>query len=246
MNDDSRHQAEHQALREMLGAFALGHLDAGEADAVRAHLEGCASCAADLREIEPVVRRLDAADPALLGDLLDAAPAPPSDLGDRIAAAVASEQGHAPDELTARRGSRARPAYSRGLVAAAAVVALLLGGAVGAWLGRGTAPPPAAVVPLEPISLSAGGTDDITVENADLVAHTWGVELRFTGDGFTAGETFKASFRTEEGGLVPAGEFLGVGEAEMTCFLQSATMREDVTQVLVTDESGDTVLSSNL
>ena len=88
--------------------------------------------------------------------------------------------------------------------------------------------------------------DPVSIESADLVAHTWGVELRIVAAGFTEGETFRASFRTDDGTLVPAGEFLGVGSSRMTCFLQSASLREDVTQVLVTDETGTTVLSSDL
>ena len=116
-----------------------------------------------------------------------------------------------------------------------------MGGAV----GRATAPEPPRP-PLEPISLAVAPGDDITVESADLVAHTWGVELRIVAVGFTEGETFRAAFRTDDGALVPAGEFLGVGSAEMTCFLQSASLREDVTEVVVTDDTGHTVLSSDL
>jgi hypothetical protein len=102
------------------------------------------------------------------------------------------------------------------------------------------------VVPTEAISLEVAQDDAVDVESADLVAHTWGVELRIVAAGFAEGETFRAAFRTEDGTLVPAGEFLGVGTNPMTCFLQSATLREDVTQVLVTDDTGHTVLSSDL
>ena len=31
-------------VRHLLGAYALGHLDAEETAAVRAHLDGCAAC----------------------------------------------------------------------------------------------------------------------------------------------------------------------------------------------------------
>ncbi len=34
----------HRALREALGAYALGHLTQDEADEVRAHLAGCSAC----------------------------------------------------------------------------------------------------------------------------------------------------------------------------------------------------------
>jgi len=125
------------------------------------------------------------------------------------------------------------------------VLALLAGGAVGGWIGRETAPA-AAPVPTEPISLSAAAASGVTVESADLVAHTWGVELRVEAAGFAEGRTFRASFRTEDGRLTPAGEFLGVGEASMTCFLQSAALREDVTEVVVTNQRGRTVLAAAL
>ncbi len=94
--------------------------------------------------------------------------------------------------------------------------------------------------------MEVAGGDAVSVESADLVAHTWGVELRIVAVGFTQGATFHAAFRTDDGALVPAGEFRGVGRAEMTCFLQSATLREDVTQVVVTDDAGHIVLSSDL
>ena len=117
--------------------------------------------------------------------------------------------------------------------------------ASGGAVGRATAPEPPQP-PLEAISLEVAQGDDVTVESANLVAHTWGVELRIVAVGFAEGETFTAEFRTDDGALVPAGEFRGVGSAEMTCFLQSASMREDVTQVVVTDDTGHTVLSSDL
>ena len=128
-------------------------------------------------------------------------------------------------------------------VAAAAAVVVAMG--VGGAIGRATAPEPPKP-PLEAIALTGGQGDAVSVESADLVAHTWGVELRIVAVGFTEGETFEAAFRTEDGSLVPAGEFLGVGTAPMSCFLQSAALREDVTQVLVMDEAGETVLSSDL
>jgi hypothetical protein len=140
------------------------------------------------------------------------------------------------------RDARRRRVLVRAAGAAAAVVIAM---GVGGAIGRATAPEPPKP-PLEAIALNVGEGDEVSVESADLVAHTWGVELRIVAVGFTEGETFQAAFRTEDGSLVPAGEFLGVGTAPMTCFLQSATLREDVTQVLVTDEAGQTVLSSDL
>ena len=41
----------HRELREQLGSYALGHLPDGEALALRAHLDGCAACRADLADL---------------------------------------------------------------------------------------------------------------------------------------------------------------------------------------------------
>ncbi len=238
-------QARHVMLREMLGSHALGHLGPEESDMVLAHLAECSSCRADLEHILPVARLLDAVDPALLDD----PPAPPPDLGARIQAEAARERAaRDQDEVGARRygADRRRSVAGPGWIAAAAVVlALLAGGALGGWIGRASAPT-AAVVPTEPISLAAPAASDVTVESANLVAHTWGVELRIVATGFAEGRRFRAAFRTEDGRLVPAGEFRGVGAAPMTCFLQSAAMREDVTEVVVTNQRGKTVLTAAL
>lgn len=234
--------AGHRGLRELLGSYALGHLTGAEADRLQAHLDGCAECRAELDSLAPLALSLGGVDVA---SFLEPAMPPPT-LGEDVRRAVAHARTERDaDEVGRRRAEgagRRRRATVRLLGAAAAVVvALGVGGAV----GRATAPQPPQP-PLEAISMEVAEDNVVSVESADLVAHTWGVELRIVGAGFTEGETFRASFRTDDGTLVPAGEFLGVGTTPMTCFLQSATLREDVTQVLVTDDEGRTVLSSNL
>lgn len=226
----------HDELRMMLGGYALGHLTPDEEDRVRAHLDGCAACRAELAEIQPVADRLGLVDAAAYADQ----PVPSPDLGDRISRAVVEEaSARSRDDLAAVR-ERRRQAVRWGAVAAAAVlVAALAGGAV----GRATAPT-AAPVPTEPIAVEVED-EAVTVDSAALVAHTWGVELRLAGEGFADGETFRAAFRTTGGDLVPAGEFRGVGDAPMNCFLQSSVLREDVTEVVVTDADGSLVLASS-
>ena len=57
----------HQRLRELLGAHALGHpLDAIDSTALRAHLDGCAACRAELEEIAPLREALADVDAARL------------------------------------------------------------------------------------------------------------------------------------------------------------------------------------
>lgn len=242
MSDDQQAQDRHQQLRELLGAHVLGHLVDPEAAAVRAHLDGCAGCRAEVADLEPLVARLDAVDPTHL----DERPSPSSDLGARIRSGVAAERAEREvrsrqDELAAaRHRSRRRTTL---LTAAAAVVVVAL--ASGVALGRASAPQPPPV-PLEAISLEVGDPGGIELESAGLIAHTWGTELRFVGAGFEEGAVYRAAFRDSEGRLTPAGEFLGTGPDEMTCHLQSALLRTDVAAVVVTDAEGETVLSSEV
>ncbi len=231
---------DHQGLRELLGAYALGHLAAAEEQTVRAHLDGCASCRTELAELEPLVGLLDAVDPAHF----DTPPHPPADLGLRIQQAISSE--------ARRPAAVVRPAGRRLARVAAAVAAAVAVGVSGGLVGRGTAPPPPSSEPdapqLEAVVLEpprgSGGPD---VESAGLVSHTWGVELRIVADGFPAGETFRAAFRDEASGeLRPAGAFIGTGPVSMTCNLQSAILRDDVSEVVVLDADGDEVLGATL
>ncbi|QYJ04030.1 zf-HC2 domain-containing protein [Nocardioides panacisoli] len=237
----------HQQVREMLGSYALGHLDGSEVDRVRAHLDGCAACREDLAHIAPLAPLLDQVDP----DAFAAPPVPPAVLGDLIRSEVAAEResieaarhvARVEDELRARRGRRRTGL----LVAAALVVAVGVGGVGGGVVGRVTAPEPAAA-PLEPIALKrAADGADVEVARADLVDHTWGVELRLVADGFEDGKVFRAAFRTSSGELVPAGEFIGTGPDQLVCNLQSAALREDVVAVVVRDADGAAVLRTSL
>ncbi len=259
---------DHARLREQLGAYALGHLerdDVGATTALRAHLDGCASCRADLVEITPLVRLLGEVEPAAFGS----PPFPPPELGSRIRDAVARERagdgvpaavgdsgrhpvagGPGPDQVGDQRGRRRasspRRRRSATAAAAAAVVAAALG--AGAWGGRATAPDPpaAAPVPIQPVALRATDGAMIDVSSAGIVAHTWGVELRMQGSGFARGEVFSAAVRGAAGRMQPAGRFLGTGQQMMTCNLQSAVPADEARAIVIKDDQGRTVLRASL
>jgi hypothetical protein len=107
------------------------------------------------------------------------------------------------------------------------------------WLVRPVPDP----VPLETVPVQVAADTDIAA-TADLVAHTWGVEVKLSGEGFTAGEVYRVTITDENGGTVPAGEFLGVGPAQLDCNLNSSVLREDATGFTVLDAAGEVVLAS--
>ncbi len=74
--------ARHAEARDLLGAFALGALEAQEAAAVRAHLATCAECQAEIAALWSAVDAL----PELI-EPMD----PPPGLRDRISAAILAE-----------------------------------------------------------------------------------------------------------------------------------------------------------
>jgi anti-sigma factor RsiW len=215
-------EGEHRELREMLGAFVLGGLSPDEAARVRAHLETCADCRAELDLIKPVARELALMRPGRA----DPPEMVPEDLGERVATAVAAER---------RAGARSR-AVRLGLVAAAsaaiaASVAVLVMGAL--------EPDP---VPLEPVAVTV--QESGVVADADLVNHTWGVEIKLAASGLQTGATYRVAVLTDDGEQRPAGEFVGTGESPMRCNLNSAVLRPDAVGFVVLDESGTEVITS--
>jgi anti-sigma factor RsiW len=216
---------EHRELREQLGVYALGHGTADERAAVRAHLDGCAACRAELAALVPLRARLADVDP----DRLDEVPAPPPGLGDRVLAGIAAEQAT----------GQARPGRRRWAPAVAAVGIAAAAIGVG-WLVR---PVPDAP-PLEAVAVQVTAPD--VAATADVVPHTWGMEVRLHGAGFTAGEVYRVQVTEDDGGTVPAGEFLGVGPAQLDCNLNSSVLREDATGFQVLDSSGAVVVTSDL
>ncbi len=218
----------HRELREQLGVYALGHGTPDERAAVRAHLDGCAQCRAELASLAPLRDRLALVDP----DRLDDVPAPPAGLGDRVLAGIAAEE-------AAGRAAVVPLRRRRWLPAAAAVGVAAAGFGVG-WLARPVPEPP----PLEPVAVQVAVP--AVQATADVVPHTWGMEVQLHGAGFTPGEVYRAQVTEDDGRVVPAGEFLGTGDAEMVCNLNSSVLREDAASFAVLDSAGAVVLTSSL
>lgn len=236
-NDDrtgSGGPEQHRTLREMLGAHALGGLDLREELAVRAHLDGCPHCRAELAELAPLAAALQLVDP----DGVPAAVTPPPDLGARIAGQVAQEQ-----TLRNRRARRDR--RSRVLAAAAAVAVLAAGTSTALRLQQDDGAGVVVAAGQEQLALRPEQAG-VSVSSAVLVPHTWGLEVQLTMTGVTAGERYRAVAVDRDGRGLPAGEFLGVSDRPVVCNMQAALLRTDASAFLVLDEAGRTVARADL
>lgn len=221
---------DHRSVREMLGAFALGHLSAAEETAIRAHLDGCPDCRRDVAEMSPLAHELSLIDPARVS----AAPTPSPDLGRRIQTAVARER-RSRDQLTRRRHV---------LMAAAAVLAVLLVGGIGLKIGQQVSDAPVAKVPIE--SVEVRSRLDGVQASAGVVAHTWGVEIKLEATGLRSGSPYEVVVMTRDGRGRSAGAFVGTGENVMNCNLNADVLRPDATGFRVLDEDGQAVLTADL
>jgi len=225
---------EHRTLREMLGAFSLGHLSGTEEAGIRAHLDGCPDCRRDLADIQPLAHALSLVDP----DRVSAVDTPAPDLGERIFAAVAVE-----------REQRHRKTRRRLVLTAAAVVlAVLAVGGVGVAIGEKVAEDPVATTPpaapIEPVNVTS--TVNGPQASAGIVAHTWGVEIKLQAVGLGNGDPYAVVVTTGDGRRHSAGAFVGTGERVMNCNLNSDVLRPDATGFEVIDQTGRAVLTADL
>lgn len=247
---------DHETLRERLGAHVLGGLDEDEHAALDAHLAGCADCRAERARIAPLAGPLRRLDPDALGRR--AVPGPgagaPTPAGfaailgrldaDRaldastvVGTSPTTSPPAAPDDPRVVALPRRRPARSRLLLAAAAVVIALAGLGTGFALAAGRTTTPAddaTVVAAAPGVRASAGT----------IAHTWGVEVVLTADGFAAGQVYEVAVLDAAGRPVGAGAFVGTGATEMVCRLNASVLRDRATGFVVTDAAGDEVLRS--
>lgn len=217
---------DHEALRTALGPYVLGDLPPDEVPALEAHLDGCASCTAELAALTPVAAALTG-----LRGSRPALPLPPADLGDRVSAAVAAD---------ARRGARPAGAARR---AGALLVAAAVGAVLTLGVTRLVAEPAAPAVPLEAVPVVVGAPG--VVASAGLVPHTWGVEVKLTASGFTAGDRYRVVVLGPDGTQFPAGEFVGTGERTMRCNLNSSVLRERASGFEVLGDDGRVLVRSS-
>lgn len=172
--------------RELLGAFALGHLQGAERIGLEAHLDGCAECQAELVALQPVTRMLPHADP----ERFESAPQPPAELGQRIATAIEGEK----ERLHKRRQRRRFGGFALGGAAAAlAAVALLLF----VFGGEETSPQR---------HVEFASPEGVKIY-ATLEPHAYGTEIRMYVHGVESGTLCRVALRGPKGVTYPAGTF---------------------------------------
>jgi anti-sigma factor RsiW len=222
---------EHRILRDQLGVYVLGQSSPAEQEVLRAHLDGCALCRNDVAQLAPVAARLSGLNPTDL----QALPAPQKQLRDKVLSQIADEEER--DRLVhLNRRPRGLGIAAAAAGAAAAVAAAFVLG----WQLRPVPPP----VPLEAVAVEVTVTE--IEATAGVVPHTWGMEVKLSGTGFAPGEVYRVTVADEDGGAVPAGQFLGVGSVEMNCNLNSSVLRDDAAGFEVVDAAGTVVLRSDL
>ncbi len=172
--------------KESLGAYVLGQLPEQEKLALDAHLEGCASCRAEVDSLLAVSRLLPHADPAHFGP----APQPPAELGRRIAATVGSER------RAKRRQRRLRLGLGFGGAAATAAAAVLaifvLSG------GSGGGPQRHVSFRALPAGVEIGAT---------LEPQAFGTEIQMYVKGVSSGTLCRVYMRGPDGRDISAGTF---------------------------------------
>jgi anti-sigma factor RsiW len=209
-------------MRPMLGAYALGNADPSEELALRAHLDGCADCRAELRELQSVAAALPLADPTrVIGGLNQPSPA----LAKRVLGRVAAER-------TARRTRTCRRivrAAATATAIAAAIIALVL--VVPANSPAGTK----VVFP---------GHSGVTAV-ATLRANAAGTEVAFRVSGLHQGDYYWLWLTGDDGDRIAAGTFQGT-LAATNLTMTSALPLADARRIWVTDDKDRVVLDERL
>jgi len=209
-------------LRATLGAVALGNADAAETLALNAHLDGCAECRAELRELTSVADALRLAD---LAHLDDGPVQPPTALAAHVLDRVAAER-------TARR-SRSRRRIAVAAATAAAIAAALVAFAL--------------VVP----DNSPAGTKVVfsarpgVTASATLHSHAAGTEVAFHVAGLHDGSYYWLWLTGADDHRIAAGTFRGTTQRSDLVMTAAIPMNK-ARRIWVTDDRNRVVLDEQI
>jgi hypothetical protein len=210
--------------RGALGAAALGVVDPVEEIGLRAHLDGCAACRAELRELTAVAEALSAVS---VTSILSAPPEPSGALAGRVLARVAEER-----EAKHRRRTRRVAAGVGALAAIAAAVTVILvalGGGAGTPANQIVMKGPNGAVARATLTAQPVGTAiDVKVSGLDPHEYYW---LWLTGE--------------DDEHRMGAGTFTGSREPSEIS-MSAALPLEKARRIWVTDEDDEIVLDARI
>mgnify|MGYP001083846135 CR=1 FL=1 len=205
----------HTRLRELLGPYVLGGLDADDRELLETHLPTCAPCRDELATYAGLPALLRAGTPASAHRTT-----PDADLGDAIGA------------LRTRRRRR------RLLLTAAAAVVLVAGAGIGTAVVLGPDAPVATTFALSaPAGVSASGA-------TSLSARPWGTSVDLDLRGLPQDEQFVAWLISPDGERQQVATWSSTDNGEAQVTGAAALAPQYVAQVRVTDSDGDVVLST--
>jgi len=213
--------------RGALGAAALGGIEPAEEIGLRAHLDGCAECRAELRELTAVAAALASVP---LSAVTGAAALPPDALGEQVLSRLARERG------TARSRHRRRVLVGAGsftAVAAAAIAAVLM---IGSGGGSGG---------LRVVLPGVGAERATASAIAVLHSETSGTAVDVKVSGLHPGDYYWLWVTGDDGHRLPAGTFQG-SERQTEFRLTAAMPLTEARRIWVTDDRDRVVLDSHI
>ncbi|WP_047866375.1 anti-sigma factor family protein [Rubrobacter aplysinae] len=232
----------HRYYKELLGAYALGHLEGEEERELQSHLAHCESCRKEAEELGQVAATLvqdrDSAHPEVEHTLDQT---PPPALEDRVVAVATGKRAGENDHPRHRHHGRRRRLSAPSLIAASVAVVLLA--VAGIW-AIPTAPEEPGLGDVEPISFTTE-PQGISADG-EVVAHTWGTEVILEMEGLEEDERYTVEVLGEDGTRASAGTLIGDAEQPVECNLNGAVLRENAEAVSVRDSGGALVLRSDL
>lgn len=234
--------AEHDQLESSLAAFLLGATDAEEAELVRAHLEGCASCQELAKRLERSIAALPLA--------VDATP-PPARLRERILAEAAASRRPSverPQRTQVLRLPRPAPRSGwrvglRTAVAAAAIIAFALGAGIGLGVGRSLAPQPQPAPTVAQFSMTGSGSMSSAHGSVYELKSEGLTLIQFSGLPQPGqGHVYELWLIPSHGQPAPAGVF--TPDPDGSRFVVVARSLQGFNQVAVTEEVGPNGVSA--
>jgi hypothetical protein len=226
--------------REMLGAYALGHLTDDELQQMEVRLAVSPRLRADLDEIRPVAAALPRASRQESAAML--AP-PPPDLEARILARIAAEPRDAyrparaapttGDELARARARRQLKRTGIAATAVAAAAAVVFAVAI-----VRDDDPSGPARPTRQIQLaSASSAVPEAGGSGTLIGFGWGTQIHMTIDGLRAGVRYRVYLEAPDGTRIDAGTFQAIPNKPVVCEMSGDLLLEK-TQTLVIAEAG--------